>query len=394
MNGGLFLPWRLICSSAMNQLEKLIDVARPFLFRPDFAEREVDYKVELAGKLGEAMIAFRRRTSGAPELLKHALHSKDCNVINWRDKAKFIEWLDRDFVGCSRALTSLWDDSGDVAERIGSFAAALHDQSVSAAGSHLALASTFLMALGATRYPPIRTRVFFRAGAFENLGEMPAAERYRAAIDFLDRFQAAAGKKGMIVESRLVAQGLLWCATGGWGDPASIPTLQPNESDQTGDADIERAMPQFSHVSDTERATLIASRRGQGKFRNALIDFWGRCAVTGCRKVSLLKASHLKPWRESNNQERLDGYNGLLLVPNLDCALDRYLISFSEEGAIILSRSLTSADRDSLGLSKELRLRRVEPGHLPYLRFHRAIFEQWEATYQRKPPKSSDTDVA
>ena len=30
------------------------------------------------------------------------------------------------------------------------------------------------------------------------------------------------------------------------------------------------------------------------------------------------KTSHIKPWRDADNQERLDAYNGLLLLPNYD----------------------------------------------------------------------------
>lgn len=65
----------------------------------------------------------------------------------------------------------------------------------------------------------------------------------------------------------------------------------------------------------TYKDALVKSRIGQGKFREDLIDYWaGKCAVTGLKMVQLLKASHIKPWRISNNYERLDKFNGSALL--------------------------------------------------------------------------------
>jgi putative restriction endonuclease len=82
---------------------------------------------------------------------------------------------------------------------------------------------------------------------------------------------------------------------------------------------------------------LIKARIGQGAFRAKLIVLWGSCAVTGYKDLNLLVASHIKPWSVSSNSERLDVYNGLLLVPNLDKAFDSGFISFKESGEIMIS---------------------------------------------------------
>jgi predicted restriction endonuclease len=50
-----------------------------------------------------------------------------------------------------------------------------------------------------------------------------------------------------------------------------------------------------------------------------------------------LIASHIKPWRSANNQERIDGSNGLLLAPHVDLLFDRGLISFTDEGSLLVS---------------------------------------------------------
>lgn len=82
-------------------------------------------------------------------------------------------------------------------------------------------------------------------------------------------------------------------------------------------------------------------------------------------------ASHIKPWRVSNNQQRLDVYNGLLLLPNFDKLFDKGYISFADSGKIVFSRYFPHEDRILLGINDSTRLLRVESFHKPYLRFHR-----------------------
>jgi hypothetical protein len=142
---------------------------------------------------------------------------------------------------------------------------------------------------------------------------------------------------------------------------------------------IEQALD-ASTISVTDRPALIQARRGQGLFRDSLLAFWGACAVTGCREPALLRASHLKPWKDSTNAERLDPYNGLLLIPNLDSALDRGLIAFADTGVILLSPALSIADRQALGLQPTMKLRRLEAAHQVFLEYHRTNLFQSEAT--------------
>lgn len=71
-------------------------------------------------------------------------------------------------------------------------------------------------------------------------------------------------------------------------------------------------------LNETEKTSLINARIGQGKYRKDLINLWGGCSVTGYEDYKMLVASHIKPWSFSTNSERLDKFNGLLLLPNLD----------------------------------------------------------------------------
>lgn len=120
----------------------------------------------------------------------------------------------------------------------------------------------------------------------------------------------------------------------------------------------------------TEKQNLTLSRVGQGKFRNDLIQYWEKCALSEFNKVNLLIASHIKPWRESNHIERLDMYNGLLLLPNYDKLFDKGYISFNEKGKIKISKYLTPKDTQTLNINSNLHLIRLEDKHKDYLNYH------------------------
>ena len=84
----------------------------------------------------------------------------------------------------------------------------------------------------------------------------------------------------------------------------------------------------------------------------------------------MLIASHIKPWRDADNQERLDAYNGLLLLPNYDKLFDLGYISFNQKGMIMCSRLLDKFDRETIGLTNDLHLVKLEEQHLKYLKYH------------------------
>jgi hypothetical protein len=135
--------------------------------------------------------------------------------------------------------------------------------------------------------------------------------------------------------------------------------------------EIEDFIITHKDLPETERNAIIRSRIGQGEFRTKLIEYWKKCAITGCEQINILKASHIKPWRSSNNIERLDKFNGLLLVPNLDSAFDKGLISFKNDGKIIISNLLDQNNRNKLGIHSELCLSKIDAYHIKYLEHHR-----------------------
>jgi hypothetical protein len=90
------------------------------------------------------------------------------------------------------------------------------------------------------------------------------------------------------------------------------------DRDSAVEDDLQSCAASYANAPETERQAIIAARRGQGRFRQELKILWAeRCSVTKSRALSLLRASHIKPWRDSTNSERLDRYNGLLLLPSI-----------------------------------------------------------------------------
>lgn len=103
--------------------------------------------------------------------------------------------------------------------------------------------------------------------------------------------------------------------------------------------DIEDVLAQI--ITATEKQRLISARLGQGKFRSQVLERWqDACAVTGSRTLTVIRASHCKPWRSCTNEERLDPANGLPLVATLDALFDAGLITFANNGDLTVSPRL------------------------------------------------------
>lgn len=122
----------------------------------------------------------------------------------------------------------------------------------------------------------------------------------------------------------------------------------------------------------TERQAIIMARRGQGLFRDNVVKTEQKCRLTGIRNVLLLRASHIKPWnRCENGAERLDGHNGLLLCPNADHLFDRGLISFNDDGTLLVSPYLDAGDLSRLGVPFDANVGAFSERQRSYLQFHR-----------------------
>ena len=121
-------------------------------------------------------------------------------------------------------------------------------------------------------------------------------------------------------------------------------------------------------IPDTQKAVMVNTRVGQGRFREDLINHWKGCAVTKYQNYSFLIASHIKPWSKSDNEERLDPFNGLLLLANIDKAFDLGYISFDEKGGILISDYLE--EHHTLGIHVDMNISLARQ-HQEYLAYHR-----------------------
>ena len=129
-----------------------------------------------------------------------------------------------------------------------------------------------------------------------------------------------------------------------------------------------------SQIPATEKDALVKSRIGQGKFKKDLLVYWdSKCAVTGFSGEGLLRASHIKPWRDSNNVERLDKFNGLLLSPSYDAAFDGGYISFKSSGEIIISDQLSEQSPSLIGINPSAKIQNLNDKHHQHLEYHRDV---------------------
>ena len=137
------------------------------------------------------------------------------------------------------------------------------------------------------------------------------------------------------------------------------------------DDEAQKAIEGRTDIGPTQKKQLIQARRGQGIFKSNVRLNESKCRVTGVTDLRLLIASHIKPWAESSDQEKLDGCNGLLLSPHVDRLFDRGFITFSNEGTLLVSPKLDPAVMQQWGIKTENNLGSFNGKQCTYLEFHR-----------------------
>ena len=87
----------------------------------------------------------------------------------------------------------------------------------------------------------------------------------------------------------------------------------------------------------------------------------------------MLIASHIKPWSacKDNPEECLSADNALLLTPTWDRLFDRGLISFTDEGDLLVSRGLSNGAKSKLQLSNRMRVS-LSSGQTSFMAHHRS----------------------
>lgn len=128
---------------------------------------------------------------------------------------------------------------------------------------------------------------------------------------------------------------------------AIVPRLAPDAAPQLAEEPADYAVITEAGVSGIDRVVLAKARGiAQRLFRGNLLRLWrGSCAVTRVEESRVLRSSHIKPWARSDVREKVDHFNGLLLIPNLDALFNEGLISFRDNGRIMISDQWRSDDQ-------------------------------------------------
>ena len=127
------------------------------------------------------------------------------------------------------------------------------------------------------------------------------------------------------------------------------------------------------NLSETEKEAVVIARRGQGVFKKNVCAVERACRITKVDRLEHLRASHCKPWRDSDNTERLDGENGLLLTPTIDHLFDRGFISFENDGRLLISPTVhkESLRRMHVPVDEGFNVGCFSSGQQRYLDYHR-----------------------
>ena len=136
---------------------------------------------------------------------------------------------------------------------------------------------------------------------------------------------------------------------------------------------LEEQVETDTSVQETDREAIIRARCGQGLFKQRVMRIETHCRITGVDNPAHLLASHCKPWRDSSNEERLNGENGLLLTPSIDHLFDRGFIGFEDSGNLIISPVAHKPSLYRMGVETDrlINVGTFTEGQRQFLDFHR-----------------------
>jgi hypothetical protein len=131
-----------------------------------------------------------------------------------------------------------------------------------------------------------------------------------------------------------------------WFDKIHNDTFCIATKSQSPNISIIPRPPKKPGKSKGTRNSIINVRPGQPYYKTEVARICNhRCFVTGVKDLqtplpSILNASHAKAWVDCDDEEAVDGSNGLLLAPHIDKLFDRHLITFTVDSKILISKVL------------------------------------------------------
>ncbi len=130
--------------------------------------------------------------------------------------------------------------------------------------------------------------------------------------------------------------------------------------------------------------TMLALRNGkiQQKFRkDLLMEFNEKCSLCKINQNRFLISSHIYPYSKCKNaKDMVNHYNGLLLCANHDALFDKKIISFDDNGKIIISKSLPVELYNDFNINEDMILesKYLTPERRKYLQKHRELMAKEE----------------
>ncbi|NQZ50402.1 MAG: HNH endonuclease [Moritella sp.] len=143
---------------------------------------------------------------------------------------------------------------------------------------------------------------------------------------------------------------------------------------QSMDAHKSRKNSSSKKLAGIDKKVIAKARVGQGPFRKDVLKLWkNTCPVTNVDDEKLLIASHIVSWQLSTPEEKVDGYNGLPLSPNADKLFDKGLISFTDNGVMLLGDGIAPKLLEQLGINPMVKISGLKNENYPYLKRHREL---------------------
>lgn len=106
-------------------------------------------------------------------------------------------------------------------------------------------------------------------------------------------------------------------------------------------------------ITDEKKKEINYARVGQGKYRKGVLEECPYCPITMVTDDRLLIASHIKPWVQSEEKEKLDPKNGFMFTPTYDFLFDRGFITFTDKKEMKVSPWLSKMTCSKLNIADE-----------------------------------------
>lgn len=126
-------------------------------------------------------------------------------------------------------------------------------------------------------------------------------------------------------------------------------------------------------IPEEKKKEISYARLGQGKYRRGLLEECPFCPITLVSDDRLLIASHIKPWINSLENEKIDPKNGFMFTPTYDFLFDRGFITFTNDKKIQISPWISKMTCSRLNIAQDKRYPLLQTeGREAYLDYHRS----------------------